>query len=317
MLTLTAELLAHHRQALTSLAVCWRITRGDAVQIMGTEHDRDIVIDTGILSGAYFAASGITGSSVRSSSDMSADNMEVSGALAATEELSITDLSSLEIEAGLFDDAEVVLFTVNWAAPNEGQRVIRTGNLGEIIRTSEGKYRTELRGLGQRLTQKMGRTYSSGCDAELGDSRCTVDLGPYTVTGTVTAVTSNRRFAVGYDTSAQENGFYIGGVLTWTSGDNDTFGMEIKLDAAGGVAGEIQLYLPMPRDIQVGDTFQMTPGCDKTPAMCKARFDNLLNFRGHGAWVPGLGEVMAFGGQTAEKKPVPDDFWEVTTPIQP
>ena len=30
----------------------------------------------------------------------------------------------------------------------------------------------------------------------------------------------------------------------------------------------------------MGDTFEIMPGCDKTFAMCKARFANTINFRG-------------------------------------
>jgi uncharacterized phage protein (TIGR02218 family) len=83
--------------------------------------------------------------------------------------------------------------------------------------------------------------------------------------------------------------------------------MEVKRDTIGSPE-EMQLYLSMPKDIQVGDTFTVQPGCDKSAAMCKGRFDNLVNFRGHGAWVPGTGELMVFGGQTSERKPTSPDF---------
>ena len=32
--------------------------------------------------------------------------------------------------------------------------------------------------------------------------------------------------------------------------------------------------------IEVGDTFQLLPGCDKSFEQCKAKFDNSANFRG-------------------------------------
>jgi hypothetical protein len=83
--------------------------------------------------------------------------------------------------------------------------------------------------------------------------------------------------------------------------------MEVKQDTVGSPP-DILLYLTMPRDITIGDTFTIRPGCDKSAAMCKGRFANLVNFRGHGAWVPGVGEMIAFGGQTAEKKAIADVF---------
>ena len=322
MRTLPAALQAHIEGRVTTLAVCWRVTRSDGVLILGTEHDQNLTISgagspTNPYAGTYLAHAGITGSDVRSTSDMSVDNMEVTGAINQGD-LNLIDLSAGDIEAGLFDDAAVVLFLVNWQAPDDGQIVLRTGNIGEISRTAEGQYRTELRGLAQRLTQNIVRTYGSSCDAELGDTRCGVDLLALTVTGEVTAVTSNRRFTATLSGGSPQfdAGHFNGGLVTWTSGDNDTFSIELKQDTYGS-PGEIELYLPMPRDIAPGDLFTIRPGCDKSAATCKGRFANLVNFRGHGAWVPGLGEIMAFGGQTAEKKPRSGDFLQYPRVILP
>jgi uncharacterized phage protein (TIGR02218 family) len=283
----------------TTLAVCWQVTRTDDVVIRGTEHDRDITIDSSPASpyaGTYAARAGITGSDVRSTSDMSVDNMEVTGALHTFGDVSLVDLTAADIEAGLLDDAAVVLFFVNWESPNDGQIVLRTGNIGEITRTAEGQYRTELRGLAQRLSQSIVKTYGSSCDAELGDSRCTVNVAALTLTGTVTVATSNREF-VATLSGGHTVGAFDGGLVTWTSGDNDTFSMEVRREDGSPIGG-YRLYLPMPRDIQVGDTFTIRPGCDKSAAMCKGAYSNLVNFRGHGAWVPGIGSLMMFGGQT-------------------
>lgn len=311
MRNISAALAAHLQGEVTTLAVCWRVERSDGVLILGTEHDQDITIEgdspTAPYGGTYSARAGITGSNVRSTSDLSVDNMEVSGAVNAGD-LQLVDLSAADIEAGLLDDASVVLFLVNWQAPDDGQIVLRTGTIGEIVRTAEGQYRTELRGLAQRLTQKIVRTYGSSCDAELGDARCGVNIATLTETGTVTAVTSSRQFSATIS-GTPDPGDFNGGLLTFTSGENDGFSMEVKSDAYGSPA-EVLLYLPMPADVEVGDTFTIRPGCDKSAAMCKGRFNNLVNFRGHGAWVPGVGELAAFGGQTADKKPRAASFLE-------
>ena len=309
MKTLSANMLAHLQGEVTTLAICWRVERADESLILGTEHDADITVGANFtdlnLLGTYRANAGITGSDVRSTSDMSVDNMEVSGAVNQGD-LSVVDLSAADIEAGLFDNAAVVLFFVNWADPDDCQVILRTGNIGEIHRTGEGQYRTDLRGLAQRLVQQIVRTYGSSCDAELGDERCNVDLAAITEIGTVTAVTGNRQFAASITGSA-DPGDFNGGLLTFTSGENEGFSMEVKTDAYGSPA-EVLLYLAMPRDIEVGDTFTIRPGCDKSAATCKGRFANLVNFRGHGAWVPGMSELMVFGGQTADRRPRASDF---------
>lgn len=310
MRTLSDAAAAHLAGSVTTLAVCWRVTRRDGQLILGTQHDADLVVQTGTYAGTYLASAAITGSSVRSTSDMSVDNMEVNGAVPL--DLTLSDLSPADIEAGLFDDAEVVLFLVDWNDPDDWQIVLRTGSIGSISRTSEGQYKTELRGLAQRLTQKIIRTYGSSCDAELGDARCKIDLDVLVVSGTVTAVVNNREFSVAWSGSPQpEAGYFNGGKLTWLTGDNTNFSMEIKNDASmDSPPGSVLLFLPMTRDVQVGDTFEARPGCDKSAAMCKGRFSNLVNFQGYGAWVPGPSELVTFGGQTTERRTTPASFLE-------
>jgi uncharacterized phage protein (TIGR02218 family) len=300
MRSIPAPLAAHLAQNVTTLAVCWRVTRKDNVLILGTEHDADITVSAAPYAGTYVAQAGITGSDVRSTSDMSVDNLEVTGAVNKGD-LQLVDLSAADIEAGLFDDASVTLFMVNWQAPDDGQIVLRTGRIGEISRTEEGQYKAELRGLAQRLSQIPVRTYGASCDAELGDARCGYVFAPGDIsTGVVTDVFAARRFEATFAESKPVN-YYSGGLLIWDTGDNAGFSIEVKADALGSPP-EVEIYLAMPYPIQIGDTFTVKPGCDKSPASCKMKFNNLVNFRGHGAWVPGAEEAINFGGQKRRKK---------------
>lgn len=301
MRSIPAPLLAHIQGSVTTLAVCWRVERSDGVLILGTELDQDVIVAAGDspenpLSGTYLAHAGITGSDVRSTSELSVDNMEVSGAVNQGD-LNLVDISAADIEAGLFDDATVTLFLVNWQAPDDGQIILRTGTIGNITRTAEGQYRTELRGLAQALSRAVVRTYGVACDADLGDARCGVNIAALSDTGTVTAVTSRRQFeATLAGSPIAVAGYYDGGRVVWNSGENVGFSMEIKTDG-GNSPSDITLYLPMPLDISIGDTFTIYPGCDKKKATCKDRFANLVNFRGHGVFVPGQTEVLKVGGQ--------------------
>lgn len=299
MRSLPSALLNHLSGDTTTLTTCWKLTRADGVVERSTEHDEPVTITASSplagLEGVYDATAGMTGSDVRSSSDLTIDNLEVTG---QTGDLAI-DVA--DIEAGLYDNAEVVLFLVNWQAPDDGQIILRRGNIGNIRRTSEGQYTAELRGLTQKLTQTIVRTYGTSCDADLGDTRCGVDLEALTITGTVTAVTSRRRFDADLDAGspAPAAGYYNGGLLTFTSGANAGYGKEVRRDAAAGNPGELETYEPLPAAIEVGDTFTLRPGCDKSSGTCKAKFANLVNFRGHGLLVPGTGDVIRGGSSNA------------------
>ena len=55
-------------------------------------------------------------------------------------------------------------------------------------------------------------------------------------------------------------------------------GLEMEVASFDGT--DMVLLLPMPNDVQVGDTFSIVAGCDHSLATCRDRFDNVLNFRG-------------------------------------
>lgn len=299
MRTIPVDLLSDLQNAVTSLAICWRVTRRDAVLILGTSCDRDVLIvdSSSDLAGTYVAAAGITGSNIQSSSDLSVDNSEITGRVLAADDVSVFDLKAADIEAGLFDDARVTIFMTNWKDPTRGILILRDGNIGAITRTSEGKYTAELRGLSQRLRQNLIQTYSVTCNAELGDARCKFPLSTAVAGGTVDAVTDRSRFDSTLTGVTSGIDSFIGGLLTWLTGDNAGYSMEVKNDAIiSTVPGTILLYEPMPNDIQIGDTFSLTPGCDKTISTCRDVFDNIINFRGHGVLVPGRDKIALFGG---------------------
>ena len=293
----------HIAQRVTTLAICWRVEKRNGELILGTDHDRNIeIVSTNIgrdtdsppftLEGIYRAAAGITASDIRHNTDMSVDNMEVNGAL--DPDLFI-DVSVADLEAGLLDGAGVTTFRVNWQNPNDYQDILRHGYLGEHFRTQEGAYRIEVRGLTQVLQQNIIRTAGETCDVErFGDARCKFDVAARTVTGTVTSVTSRRRFNATLSTlvPAASAGYFNLGELAMTSGANEGFTKQVMNDAVGSTLGNIELWERMPNDVQIGDTFTMTPGCNRLYPTCKDVHDNLLNFRGPAFFAPGMDQII-------------------------
>ena len=288
--------------SVTDLQVCWRVIRRDSVEILGTEYDQDITLTTGDYAGIYLARAGITGSDIRTTSDLSVDNLEVTGALSdntggdsssSSSALTLLDLNAADIEAGLIDNAEVVTFLVNATAPDLYQLVLRSGWIGNTQRTAEGQYKTELRGLTQALSQGIVRTYSIGCDAELGDERCKKDLTALLQDRHVIGPIIPRRSFDYNGSSLHVANQVVGGKVTWTSGLNTGYSMEIK--EHDGPVRTITLYLPTPNDIGPGDDFTFSPGCDKTFNTCKFTYDNLVNRRAHAIFVPGQTEILKVG----------------------
>jgi uncharacterized phage protein (TIGR02218 family) len=269
MKTLPAELQDHLDGGATTLAWCWRLTRRDGTTFGFTDHDRDIVFD-----GTTFeAAAGFAASEIRDTVGLSVDNLEVTSAL-SSERLTETDLS-----AGLYDDAGVEIFRVNWQDP--AQRVLmRSGSLGEVRRAGL-TFAAEVRGLAHYLQQPKGRLFQYTCDADLGDARCAVALAgaTYTGSGAVAEAQSRRSFVVS-GLSAYSDDWFTRGLLTFTSGPATGSKREVRAHRVAAGAVSIELWQPLGHLPAPGETFTVTAGCDKHFATCAAKFSNTANFRG-------------------------------------
>lgn len=281
---ISPSLLAHLQSGRLTTAVCWLIEKRDGAFIRGTEHDRDIVIESGDLAGTYRAGANITASSVQSGSDLAPDNMEVDGAI-PPETVDYIDVSVRDIEGGLLRLAPVTVFFCNWVAPDDGQAIMRRGYLGEIERDSDGKYKTEIRGLLQLLSQQFIETYSERCVVKrFGDERCKLDLAPFTHAGIITAVTNRKAFTT--DLSMSPFPDFRGGAFTFTSGGNDGYMREAK----SAESGDFTFWEPFPVEPEVGDTFSVIQACDRSRTACIG-YSNLTNFRGHGIFIPGVDAI--------------------------
>lgn len=293
--------MQHLRGETTTTAICWIIYKKDGTEIRGTDHDADITISASSIDedipGTFWAGANITASDERANSDSAVDNAEVSGALAQSQDLQL-DVSVQDLEAGLFDNAPVLQFLVNWQAPDDGQMLIRRGYLGEVSRDTDQRYTTELRGLKQLLTQIFVRTFSERCQVKrFGDSECKFDLSTVTVTGTVVSVPNAKRInaSISDGSPALAAGYFNGGELTFTSGRNAGYMREVKRDDNDDVSGHLSVWERFPYDPQPGDTFTLSPGCPRTLDACIA-YGNVVNFRGYGVFITGTDVLMKGAG---------------------
>lgn len=299
-----ALLLQHFQQDSSTLALLWAIERKDGIFLRGTEHDDDINLIGGVnytdpeLAGLYSTNASITASDITSNSDMSVDNAEAEGIIQQPATV-ITDLTVRDIEGGLLDMAPVWVIACNWRDPSMGHVILRTGYLGEISRDSDGRYRTEVRGLVQLLQQSILDTYGERCNVKrLGDHRCNppplndgVDIDALTETVTVTSVESRRRFHV-TDISGFDEQWFGGGIIRGLSGDNVAIEREVKRDNRLGDHGFIDLWTQFPLDVAPGDTFELEPGCDRTITTCREKFGNVRNIQAYGVLIPGVLELL-------------------------
>ena len=282
MRTLSPDLAAHLAAGVTTLCRCWKVTRSDGSVLGFTDHDRALAFDDV----DYEPESGLDASEDVSETGFAIGGLEAVGAL-SSERLTIADLA-----AGFYDHAEVSLWLVNWTTPAE-RHLLRLGHLGEVTR-EDGTFRAEVRGLAAELDQPNGRVFRHGCDADLGDARCGIDLGDaaWRGTGTVIAASGRRRFtASGLDSFA--GGWFTRGRLAWTSGANQGRAIEVRAHRVADGVASVELWQAMAGDIATGDAFVVTAGCDKLFSTCQAKFANGSNFRGF-PHMPGNDFVLSY-----------------------
>jgi uncharacterized phage protein (TIGR02218 family) len=274
-----AALLAHYAQTTTHLATAWRVTRTDGEVFGWVDHDRDLTID-GVT---YVARTGLTASATQTTADLQPATLDVTAFM---------DVSSeAEIEAGVWDEARVTVFETRWdvlpsVVDATQVNLLLAGKLGQIERQS-GVFTAQLHGLLEQLDTQIGRVYSAACPWRLGDSRCQVDLTPYTHTGTITGGGADSRYTFHDEAQGQAAGYFNEGVITLTSGANAGHSMDIRT----WVPPWFELHRPLPYPITVGDTYQAVRGDDKTYGTCAVIFDNQARFGGF-PYVPGIDAVM-------------------------
>lgn len=266
---LPSGLETHLASAETTLCWCWRLARRDGVVMGFTDHDRDVTFGETV----YEAAAGMTASEIRDAVGLSVDNLEVTSAM-TSERLAEADLA-----AGVYDNAEVEIYRVNWMAPAE-RVLMRKGNLGEVKRSGKA-FAAEVRGLAHLLQQTKGRVFQYACDADLGDGRCQVPLatGMYTGVGALQTVDSPRRFTAS-GLGAFVNGWFTHGLLTFTSGAAEGQEIEVKNHTSAAGIVMIELWSPARLPLAPGQTFTVSAGCDKRLMTCRGKFSNAVNFRG-------------------------------------
>lgn len=293
MKTASAAMQTHLAGDTTTTCLLWRVKRQDGTILGFTNHDQEIVYNSGNGDGnvTYVASTGFTASADKSNSDLSVDNLEATCFL---ESASILDS---DIRAGKYDGCDVEIRLVNWSDLTMGDVLLRKGTVG-VVKMKNGLFSGELRGLAYHLTARIGETYGPVCRATFGsglngidmDSHflCHFDVTTVRQTGSVASVIDLSTLIPASGLTGA-SGWFNDGFLTFTSGALD--GESFELKTWDGT--RLTLFLPMPSNPAAGDTFTIEPGCAKTTSDCFGKFNNIVNFRGE-PFIPGMDQLLDY-----------------------
>lgn len=237
-----------------------------------TSLDQDITYDdgTGVGPVIYRAKSGFTPSDQVAAMDLSVDNSEASSLLA---QFTFDGMTPEAIETGEYDNAQFVMYLVDYQDLDAGGTILSSGTVGQVRRSDTGAVTIELRSLLQQLKQRaIIELVSIGCRATFGDDRCKMPLVWVDATVSSVGPEDDRTFVA----SAVPDDFVVPGIVSWKSGSAE--GREYEIEDYDPDTGLLTLVFPTYLPIQAGDTMQIRRDCDKSKDMCKG-YLNLPNMR--------------------------------------
>lgn len=140
--------------------------------------------------------------------------------------------------------------------------------------------------------------YQAGCLHTLYGASCGLTKSSFDVSSTVSGTPTVLQFSSGL---SQADGHFDLGIVRFTSGVNNNVQRVVRSHVQSG--GVLRLVSPLPSAPAAGDTFVVSPGCDKRQATCSGKFSNIARFRGY-PYVP-VPETLYDGGAAAGLAPAP------------
>jgi uncharacterized phage protein (TIGR02218 family) len=268
-----------------------RVVRRDGQQLRLTDHDRRLTFqEPDGVARVYTPIAFGELSADRREAAFRSGNQEVRGIIDG-DAITVPDL-----EANRYRGAEVFQVIVDWERPwivyarhrRWIRSVVRMG--AAFVGTLEGRAQQ----LGRPAAGRFGGTFTQTCTYELGDpATCKADIAADTIADVeVETVIDDRRvveFTAASWAGTYIDNFYRDGSIEWTSGDNA--GTVSPIVSYTHTDRHVELLIPTPKPIQVGDLGIATPGCDGLLTTCKAKFGNQLNF-GQDPFAPSAQQII-------------------------
>jgi len=258
----------------TTMATCWKLKLKNNTEIGFTDFIKDIKLE-GVT---YKSQSGFFSSSIESTASVSIDNLEIGGFLNSE------SISKEDILSGLYDHAFLEIFIVNYQDVSQKKIILKSGYLGEV-RLKNNQFTAEVRGLSEKLANKIGNLYSPTCRAKFCDRECKVKK-PHALKCKIISIINKVEIKINKNI---DDSLYNYGVINIPDKKQNLF---IPIKSCND--NIINLMFALPK-LKLPTTCVIYSGCDKTFASCCNIYNNALNFRGE-PHVPGIDELHKTAG---------------------
>lgn len=272
----------------TKFCQCYKITRRDGISFAFTTHNEPIDFNSATFTPCYSFSP--TASETGIMANRGVGDVEINGIIGQDY------ITEHDLAHGLFDGAIVDVYRVEWGESRAGSKRLIRGIISSVS-VSKTRYSMQVLTIGQKFDQTpLIDVYTPACRYELGVSPCPFDISTLEYNGTVTGVPvdagiNRSRYRQFFDSAITEtNGYYSLGKIVWVTGNNAGITSEIK--TYDSTTDAIVLWNPMPFKIEIGDTYTMTPGCDKTRTHHTIKFGLTMDSFGGFPDLPGNDALM-------------------------
>lgn len=283
-MSIPAGVLGLSEAQLKRMATCFKIERKDGTVFRFTGHDKQLTLDGEL----FTPMGGVDASAKRKQSALQDHDIELRGVISSNK------ITSSDLRAGRYRDAKITEKLCDWKYPFAGTWGSAVYWIGDVKFNGE-VWECQIAGLSRWLRHRVGNIFTRNCEVTLGDAKCKVALGPFTVPGVgLLGLVDGEKRRIIRANPAQLSGSYVDhwfrhGKVTFTSGANN--GLKGDVAAYTQATREIELQLPMPFEIALADTFDIIAGCDKRSSTCISKFNNIINYRGD-PFLPGSDKVL-------------------------
>lgn len=264
----STQLIAAIDGASTTLCRLWTVTRSDGVVLRFTDSDRPVVLGAN----TYRSDVSFTSSSIFTSAQ--AANLQ---SVTMTVIMDDTAFAEEDLRRQLYQKAQGVIEVCDYANPAFGTLVMFSGKFGQIQIGNNRTATIEIIPDAAAAASSIiaAEKYSQTCRANLGDTRCKLNIEGTKVAFTVVSASAGSLVATELN---QASDHWVLGKVKWVTGANAGSISFIQ----SGDQGTTSLFLLSPpfKTIQAGDTGFAYVGCDKQLGTCRVKFDNVVNFRG-------------------------------------
>lgn len=261
------------------------MTRRDGQVYRFTDHDTPLTF----LKEPYEPAGGVNPSALRSQAGLHAQNYEVDGPITSDK------FTNDDLRKGIWQDTEVVEYIIDWLYPSAGY--IRKGRYWLTELQWDGEvWEASVEGGARWLRTKRGGLHTRNCRHKLGEGfntglNCTVNISAFAAFGlTVQSVASRIQFDTSTAIPVLARERWRFGRVLWTGGSNAGLVSEVKDFGQLGTY-TIELFESTAFDIQVADSFDLEPGCDKIRSTCIGQYSNIDEFGGF-PFMPGTNRLL-------------------------